>query len=118
MKKYRVPNLLELKLIPLSSTVIKAKINILSSFHSLHREIYQYLDEVDYNCDRTINNVKQQKMPEADFQTEIDYTIGNDTVIGDVPKWVFQRIGCVEVIQRYWITMMLNVTIYFFLLRK
>ncbi|XP_055313157.1 centrosomal protein of 131 kDa isoform X2 [Sitodiplosis mosellana] len=49
------------------------------------KEIYQYLDEVDHNCDRTINNVKQQKMPDADFQTEIDYNIGNDTV-GDVPK--------------------------------
>lgn len=52
----------------------------------IYREIYQYLDEVDYNCDRTINNVKQQKMPD-DFQTEmcIDFTIENDTV-GDVPK--------------------------------
>lgn len=52
----------------------------------ISREIYQYLDEVDYNCDRTINNVKQQKIPD-DFQADmcIDFNIENDTV-GDVPK--------------------------------
>ncbi|XP_031626285.1 centrosomal protein of 131 kDa isoform X2 [Contarinia nasturtii] len=48
------------------------------------KEIYQYLDEVDYNCHRTINNVKQQKIPD-DFQPDIDYTIENDTV-SNVPK--------------------------------
>lgn len=51
-----------------------------------YREIYQYLDEVDFNCDRTINNVKQQTIPD-DFQAEIciDFNVENDTV-GDVPK--------------------------------
>lgn len=55
-------------------------------FPFLCREIYQYLDEVDFNCDRTINNVKQQTIPD-DFQAEIciDFNMENDTV-GDVPK--------------------------------
>lgn len=52
------------------------------------REIYQYLDEVDYNCDRTINNVKQQKIPDElrdEMCMDYNYAIENDTV-GDVPK--------------------------------
>lgn len=52
----------------------------------ISREIYQYLDEVGYNCDRTINNVKQQKIPDV-FQADmcIDFNIENDPV-GDAPK--------------------------------
>lgn len=51
-----------------------------------NREIYQYLDEVDYNCDRTINNIKLQKVDDT-FNADInlDYLIEND-VVGDVPK--------------------------------
>lgn len=51
------------------------------------REIYQYLDEVDFNCDRTINSIKLQKIPEFgnDMNVECNLNIDGD-VVGDVPK--------------------------------
>lgn len=50
-----------------------------------NREIYQYLDQVDYNCDRTISNIKFQKIPEFRSDVNIECEIEND-IVGDVPK--------------------------------
>lgn len=50
-----------------------------------HREIFQYLDEVDYNCERTINNIQLQKAPES-FRSEIEFNLDPIDVVGDLPK--------------------------------
>lgn len=50
------------------------------------REIYQYLDAVDFSCDRTISNLKLQKAPcdyTADLDVEFNFV---DDVVGDIPK--------------------------------
>lgn len=64
----------------------KSKMIELDFFCGFFREIYQYLDEVDFNCDRTIHNMKWQKEPET-YAADInfDYLIEQD-VVGDVPK--------------------------------
>lgn len=49
----------------------------------LQREILQYLDEVDYNCDRT-SSLQVQQIPEL-FRSDIEYSIDAD-IVGDIPK--------------------------------
>lgn len=49
------------------------------------REIFQYLDEVDYNCDRTINNIQLQKIPES-YRSDIEYNLDATDIVGDLPQ--------------------------------
>lgn len=49
------------------------------------REILQYLDEVDYNCDRTINNIHLQKIPES-YRSDMEYNLDIIDIVDDLPK--------------------------------
>lgn len=61
-------------------------VRILTFVHSIYgREIFQYLDEVDYNCDRTINNIQLQKIPES-YRSDIEYNLDAIDIVGDLPK--------------------------------
>lgn len=52
---------------------------------TIYRQIYQYLDEIDFNCDRTINGHKLQTDP-CDYTADLDIDYNYDDIAGDVPK--------------------------------
>lgn len=61
-------------------------VGILTFVHSVYgREIFQYLDEVDYNCDRTISSIQLQKIPES-YRSDIEYNLDAIDIVGDLPK--------------------------------
>lgn len=46
-----------------------------------------YLDQLDSNCDKTIEEVKMMKLPDS-ARSEIDFTAEPYDFIEDVPKYV------------------------------